>query len=466
MSVYLSISADKSTVIQKSLHEILSPEHLLEVARRVGLLKILKEFNAADYLLTAISFCMLSPKEREYRLVRFSQRYNEKHGTSLDPKNIHNQLRKPQMLEFTSEITKEIIALTANTLKVKRSELMSDELGALLEKLGVKDIILIDGVEMTLYPGCIDNFECKGKGRKHTDGTEAKPRLKLHVAFSLCKMIFEYIQVTEACGNEKEQVLPESFHNCLLIMDRGYVADSLENRISNTNGNKFLIKGKRNMAGTVLKAYDVNGRLRPKYTGRKVSQLPKHLHLDLDVKLSNGQVIRVIQHVKTKSRNNTSPVTILRTNIPRKSIDLKQLFLIYRLRWQVELYAKYLKSGNSLQSINSEILSVILSFINISMISSMCKNYFGIMAKLKRGIACLSILKLNCTSFVFAEAMLKFSVVSRNTRTQIFKKLFDFIESNCCRTSPSKRDLRLLKDLPSLIKKIVSMNNIRVVKNA
>lgn len=159
-------------------------------------------------------------------------------------------------------------------------------------------------------------------------------------------------------------------------------------------------------------------------------------------------------------------MTILRTNIPRKSIDLKQLFLIYRLRWQVELYAKCLKSGNSLQSINSEILSVILSFINISMLSSMCKNYFGIMDKLKRGIACLSILKLNCTSFVFAEAILKFSVVSRNTRTQIFKKLFDFIESNCSRTSPSKRDLRLLKDLPSLIKKIVSMNNIRVVKNA
>lgn len=121
------------------------------------------------------------------------------------------------MLEFTSEITREIIALTANTLKVKRSELMSDELGALLDKLGIKDVILIDGVEMTLYPGCIDNFECKGKGRKHTDGTEAKLGLKLHVAFSLCKMIFEYIQVTEACGNEKEQELPERFHNCLLM---------------------------------------------------------------------------------------------------------------------------------------------------------------------------------------------------------------------------------------------------------
>lgn len=52
MAVYLSISADKSTVIQKSLHEILFTEHLLEVASRVGLLKMLKEFNAAEYLLT------------------------------------------------------------------------------------------------------------------------------------------------------------------------------------------------------------------------------------------------------------------------------------------------------------------------------------------------------------------------------------------------------------------------------
>lgn len=107
-------------------------------------------------------------------------------------------------------------------------------------------------------------------------------------------MTFEYIQVTEACGNEKEQGLPERFHVCLLIIDRGYVADSLEVRITNTNRNKFLIKGKRNMAGTVLKAYDVNGRLRPKYIGRKVSLLQKHLYLDLDVKLRNCQVICVI----------------------------------------------------------------------------------------------------------------------------------------------------------------------------
>lgn len=216
---------------------------------------------------------MSSPKEREYRLVRFYQRYNEQHGTNLNnPKDILNLQRKTQMQEFTSEITKKIIALTAKTLKVKRSDLMSDELGALLNKLGVKDIILIDGVEMTLYSGCIYNFDCKGKGRKHTDGKDVKPDLKLHVAFSLSNMNFEYIRITESCGNDKKQVLLEKFRNCLLIMDRGHVENSLEERISSTKGNNYLIKGKFNMVGTVLKAYDVNGRERPKYIGRKISR--------------------------------------------------------------------------------------------------------------------------------------------------------------------------------------------------
>ena len=68
---------------------------------------------------------------------------------------------------------------------------------------------------MTLYPGCIDNFVCKGKGRKHTDGAEAKSGFKPLVAFSLCKLVFDYIQVTEACVNEPKQVLMR-FHNRLL----------------------------------------------------------------------------------------------------------------------------------------------------------------------------------------------------------------------------------------------------------
>lgn len=37
-------------------------------------------------------------------------------------------------------------------------------------------------------------------------------------------------------------------------MDKGYVADNIEDSITNTNANNFLIKENRNIAGTVPKS--------------------------------------------------------------------------------------------------------------------------------------------------------------------------------------------------------------------
>ena len=64
---------------------------------------------------------------------------------------------------------------------------ISGDLNSLLVKLGVDDIILIDGTEIELSYSCAYNFDCKGKGRPHTDGTPARPGFKLHIAFSLLR---------------------------------------------------------------------------------------------------------------------------------------------------------------------------------------------------------------------------------------------------------------------------------------
>jgi len=45
----------------------LKPEHILELARRAGLLKRLEEFNTADYLLTSLIYDI--SKGKEYKLV-------------------------------------------------------------------------------------------------------------------------------------------------------------------------------------------------------------------------------------------------------------------------------------------------------------------------------------------------------------------------------------------------------------
>lgn len=50
-----------------------------------------------------------------------------------------------------------------------------------------------------------------------------------------------YFEVTGASGNEKVQVILEHFNQTLLVINRGYVSDELEEIIDHTNGNQFLI---------------------------------------------------------------------------------------------------------------------------------------------------------------------------------------------------------------------------------
>ncbi len=76
------------------------------------------------------------------------------------------------------------------------------------------------------------------------------------------------------------------------------------------------------MTGIVVKALREDGIPRDKNLGKKVSELPKNLNLALDIMLSGGQLIRVIQKTKTTSRKHNYPVTILHTAVPLELVSL------------------------------------------------------------------------------------------------------------------------------------------------
>ena len=68
----------------------------------------------------------------------------------------------------------------------------------------------------------------QSKGRDRLDGSSARPRIKLHVASSLCKQSVIYVEVSEAVGSERDR---EYLQDCLVIADRGYI-DEYKNRSS------------------------------------------------------------------------------------------------------------------------------------------------------------------------------------------------------------------------------------------
>ena len=213
-----------------------------------------------------------STKHSEFTLCSMHESYNRLNpDNALSHKCIHKQLQSDESLSTVKSLLGEALTLFQSKAFYRDlKKTLPNDLDTLLSELKVKDIILIDGTEIDLSYSCIDNFSCKGKGRLRLYGKPPRPGLKLHVAFSLLKHTFEYIEITEAVGSERDCVHPERFCNCLIIADRGYVNEELEQRIADS-GNLFLIRGKSNTAGSIRNAVSDEFTEIEEYKGLKVN---------------------------------------------------------------------------------------------------------------------------------------------------------------------------------------------------
>lgn len=119
----------------------------------------------------------------------------------LTHKCIHKQLQSGNTLKVIKIMLSELMAASFGKSFLKKvKKLISRDLKDLLELLGVDDIILVDGTEINLSYSCADNFDCKGKGRPHADGSAPRPGLKFHIAFSVLRQSFIYVEIAEAVG--------------------------------------------------------------------------------------------------------------------------------------------------------------------------------------------------------------------------------------------------------------------------
>ena len=445
-----------------SIPSILNREHLKEFSIRAGALRRERKFSLADYILTALVKMCNATEESEFTLKSIHEAYlkycKDERLPELTHKCIHKRLQSGRTFEAVNLMLSELMkASFGKRLMKKVKKVLNDDFNTLLDTLKVQDIILIDGTEIDLSYSCADNFDCKGKGRPCSDGSAPRPGLKLHVAFSFLKQSFEYIEITQAVGSERESVLTDRFHNCLLICDRGYVDEKLEQEIE-SSGNLYLIRGKLNTAATINTAFSDDGQTMPEVVGITVKKLPTPTCADLDVTFSSGHKNRIIVRHNPNAKHGNKR-SILRTNIPRNRLGAKQLYILYRLRWAIELFNKANKRSNCLKSINSANENIILIFIMLSLAVSIVKAYTGLKCIVANKLSWLSMLKLHKQNDCFVKLFSAFLKRKLSTVYQVFKELLDDIALLCQRTKPSNRDAILLKDLPTLLWQIVHQPN-------
>ena len=460
MPRFSTISDNNSSTIISTFKDIFDRFNFVKIAKKLRIEIRHRKFSFGEFIPLVFSKLCEHQKEHVLSLEELRLEYQRLFNVEISNKPFHNALDKEGVEQIPQELASNLLQQLSKHFKKSRHYRNSTELIKQMCKLfGVNDVILIDGTEIALRYSCALNFECKGKGRKQKDDADSdtKPGLKLHVAYSLTKQTIEYITITEACGSERDEVLFDKFKNCLFIMDRGYVSSKLEKDIA-ASGNYFLIKDKKNTAGTIIKAFNKAGDALTKCLGKKISSLKEAYtaeeYLDFDIETKQGHNVRVIR-AKSSDRDGNTGFVYLRTNLKRGVISCFQLHQLYRTRWTVELFMKALKTGNSLQAINSSKKHIILFFVIMSVVTSLIKTYIGLLTLQDNpSIKALSMLKLH-SCCIFKEFFRKACFVKKTVFYEQLKKVKDFISSNCQRTKPSARDALKLKDMILLVNSII-----------
>jgi hypothetical protein len=205
-----------------------------------------------------------------------------------------------------------------------------------------KDIVVHDGTSFALSDGLVESFP----GRF----TKVSPAaVELHTTLSLFHDNF--ICVTAAPDSESErhfQPAPSKLRDKLFLADRGFDSTSFMQEIEEESGH-FIIRLRSCLEPRVDKIHRRGSRYRA-LEGRPLSavlrRLPKGKRHDLDVECKDGWRARL---VLTWAGPKHGWIRLI-TNLDRGEFAAGEILQSYRLRWQVELYYKELKSYANLHA--------------------------------------------------------------------------------------------------------------------
>lgn len=448
LSMFKKDNATLSKKVNSNPRSVLNGDNINRLAKAF---KIHFRSRKMDYPILIGSALELATNNKEDHMMSIEllrQQFQRDAGVTISAKCFHNRLDQEGLGDFGKELLCQCLQSYAK-LYAQTGSVWYD---ILMKKLGVDDIILVDGTEITVRETLSKECNCKGKHGA---------ALKLHVAFSLKKQCFEHISVTQAVDSERAEVHPEKYKNTLFIMDAGYMGQELEERIVKT-GNHFLVKGKTNGVGKVIIAQDDHGKLIEGCYGKKHTQLPtkhsKRRRVDMLVQEDNREV-RIIR-AKNKARDEDKEVfAYLRTSLPSSTASAFQIHQLYRFRWLVEIFMKCMKSGNNLQGINSSKREIIMFWIAICLMSTVLKSIVAQLAMHMSNTPILSLLKVQDSSY-YAGFFIKLITLKDSQYYEVRNKLLENISSNCQRTRPSMRDCHKLKDIVLLLKSVIKNRSI------
>ena len=341
--------------VKQQITKLFISSNLDAQAKSTGFMKRIRAIKPLEFVTSLVAALSKSNIASINEIVRQfnGMRLSEDEFVAYKP--FHNQLAKKEFPKFIKQITKQALS----TLLPQEQEIP--------ERLKqFKQVILHDGSSLTVHPELATDF--KGRFTKH-----APAAVECHISLSLFERKIIHMNI-DADSVSEHDYLPaaSTLRGCLFLADSGYVNTPYFAELD-ANDASFIVKGKSSLNPTITKAYNGNGKELKRPVGKKLKDVSQKQNsqkiMDFDVEWGKYKCRLIRRWVASEQK-----FVLWLTNLPRSEFSADEITMLYRVRWQVELLFKELKSHNNLRKFNTQKKPIVEGLIWASLLTLIIKR--------------------------------------------------------------------------------------------
>lgn len=352
--------------------------------------------------------------------------FNADNGTTVNYKPYYERLDSVGFVELMRSLFDKML-----------SELYLEVLSPLRNSvLGrFEDIVIHDGSSFALHDDLAHVFP----GRFTTVSPAA---VELHATMSLLQDNLTSLTLTPDSESERHHAPePQELRNKLLLADRGYDSTSYMAQID-ASGGYFCIRVRSSLDPIVTKIHRRGTRYRVlegKRLSTVIGKLPKGKTHDLDVAWMgrDGEPAMSFRLLLNYHGVEKGWMRVM-TNLPRDGFAAHEVLTAYRLRWQVELYFKELKSYANLHAFSTCKPHIAEGLIWAALCAAFLKRFFAHSCQQVSGQGAISTRRVAMCSHVFLGAFFRCMKAGFRNLRKVLLEIFEFLAVNARRANPAR----------------------------
>lgn len=339
--------------------------------------------------------------------------------------SFYAQLSKSSFEDFSIELYRHIYG----TLYLEEHQ----RLAWLFEKW--QDILLQDGSSWGIH-ACLSEIY-PGRFTK-----TAPAAIEMHALYSLKRQ--GYVEMAIAADSISEHVFipnPDEM-NCsgkLFLLDAGYHNIPKLEKLGQVGGH-YVVRARANSNPLIDILYGGSSWQQRQLVGKKLKDIPLKRGKDYDFRVttraSDGQDY-TLRLAAIWNRQDKEHVLFL-TNIPVSIATLKDIGRLYRLRWQIELSFKELKSYTGLKRFLTANEHTVFGFAVLALCAMQIRRFIVLAAETLNPQVRLSLHKAAISAAEFMPQILRCLLRNSDGLKQVLLEIFYFLEATMTFSNPKR----------------------------